>query len=85
MVEDCISEYSGIVRGTVPEVITQLFDKLEYRKEQIYDNQGKIIRGQFEESIWGFDVDGRSIPLIDSCQQKPSTMSLNSKLLCLIS
>ena len=80
MVEDCISEYSGIVRGTVPEVITQLFDKLEYRKEQIYDNQGKIIRGQFEESIWGFDVDGRSIPLIDSDVLPTEAINNESKL-----
>ena len=51
-VEDCISQYSAIVRGAVPKVITDFFDQIEFRKEQMYDNQGSLLRGQFEETIF---------------------------------
>ena len=69
MVEDCTSQYNDIIRGTVPEKITALFDGLTFRQEQLYDNSGRLLRGQFEESIFCFPINGQGVLLKDTLGQ----------------
>ena len=75
LVEDCILRYSQIVRGTIPDAITNLLNNLQFDCEQLYDDQGRLLRGQYEEKISLKVSTGpgtsRCIPLRDTVGQPP--------------
>ena len=56
MVEYCISRYSAIVAGTVPDQITQFFEQIQFKQEQLYM---MTVEGCCEVSLKKLSVDSQ--------------------------